>query len=98
MDYFPFEKIIWKLIEFRTKPRHPKVKLNSTISFSQKNQKICFDGYFYLSENGKSVGDLADTDSRFTSIPPDETIDIWVNQMFENANTVENTNIGVSIG
>ena len=39
-----------------------------------------------------------DIDSRFTNIPLDETIDIWVNQMFENTNTVENTNTGLSVG
>ena len=30
-----------------------------------------------------------DVDSLFTNIPLDETIDIWVNQLFENTDTVE---------
>ena len=35
-----------------------------------------------------TMGSL-DVDSLFTNIPPDETIDICINQLFENTDTVE---------
>ena len=49
---------------------------------------IHFDEEIFEQDPSKSMGRL-DVDSLFTNIPLDETTDIYINQLFENTNTVE---------
>ena len=54
MGPFHFEKIIWEMKTFRTKPIQHKVKLHyHNFIFSEKSRRSGFESYFYLSKRGR---------------------------------------------
>ena len=73
----------YNLAKFLVPIVNPLIKNEYTVKdSSQFAEEICKQG------STLSMGSL-DVDSLFTNIPLDETIDICVNQLFENTDTVE---------